>query len=58
MAAAEQQRQQNPGLQSLKQGRIANPMFYTVIGLANSLMVPVIELIDCIAINLETVKSR
>jgi transcriptional regulator with XRE-family HTH domain len=32
-------------LQSLEQGRTANPSVHTVIGLANALMVPVLELI-------------
>lgn len=44
-------------LQSLEQGRTANPTVHTVIGLANALMVPVIELIDCIAVDLEAAKN-
>jgi transcriptional regulator with XRE-family HTH domain len=39
-------------LQSLEQGRSANPKVQTLLGLANSLRVPVNELIDCFAVDL------
>jgi transcriptional regulator with XRE-family HTH domain len=41
-------------IQSLEQGRTCNPTVKTLLGLAGSLNVPVIELIDCIAADLET----
>ena len=44
-------------LQSLEQGRTANPTVHTMIGLARALMVPVAELIDCIELDFETTRS-
>lgn len=44
-------------LQSLEQGRTANPTVHTVLGLARALKVPVSELIDCIALDLEADRS-
>jgi transcriptional regulator with XRE-family HTH domain len=39
-------------LQSLEQGRKANPTVQPLLGLAHALRVPVIELIDCIVVEL------
>jgi len=40
-------------LQSLEQGRTCNPKAKTLLGLARSLNVPVTDLLDCIAADLE-----
>jgi transcriptional regulator with XRE-family HTH domain len=40
-------------IKSLEQGRAYNPTVKTLLGLAGALNVPVIELIDCIAADLE-----
>jgi transcriptional regulator with XRE-family HTH domain len=39
-------------LQSLEQGRTANPRIQTLLGLAHALMIPVVELTDCSAADL------
>lgn len=44
-------------LQSLEQGRTANPTIKTLLGLASSLRVPVGELIDCITVDIEAERN-
>ena len=45
-------------LQSLEQGRACNPTVKTLLGLAGALNVSVIELIDCIAEDLEAEANK
>jgi transcriptional regulator with XRE-family HTH domain len=45
-------------LQSLEQGRMANPSARTILGLARALGVPYTELMDCLALDLQEERRR